>query len=816
MTLLSPKNHIAHSRLEYKKWASNLRTAKDGNISAQVGSVTYNLKKETIVLRGYSKEAIERAKEVLQTLLLTCSEHWVSNELKNLPPNLHHEASGSRSGILSSSREQCSCISEPDKIFPIKPKDHRRLVGVWFRHILPALPKILSSRVGETYTASLVRRGQTDFRAEPCIEIETPDVPGPKARRIIEDLLNDICGKGNLGNHDPIPVHFSQGNVRDLIGRGEKDDDNNAQEDEDGQRYQFNMARPYSKHRMGASLGLLCSNKVVGTLGGYVYVDGEKHMLTSEHFIARSQELENRDPKDRHRDDQDLETLISPSRFHLGWLEMSLKQKLRDLHSEFSQQYPNTYGDRNIPLDLIQPPEIAETRKAMSRTQTLLGQVAQPPSEFAIGHVFRRSVEPRKAAIPKSLEDIARLDDAQQWGNYHMDWALCKANAQASGTGENRHKYRSDSDARADDYTEEHESELKYLPGDLCQQTCPVESGTEVYYVGQGSRYRSGSVNIPTLVSRDGVQTLDWAIISSDGQRLPYSHVEGDSGAWVIKRNGNMLMGQVHSYTSGQILFTPIDAIFDDISRDCGVAVCLPPQSLDAGPTIEALPLCAIPSTPPILALDFIKPQKIKSATAAQKSPLETPVIKTQNSEPSSSIADQMDAVNECSEVLSDTSCDSLSSLPSPMDTSQSWGLDSDLSESTQSSNEAELPDAQRDLKRPQSRSLPNFAMPETPDFTFNEQQGVQRLDLAPYKDQVRNRSHVPINLSMRKVSWPAVKEGKGRRSRPQLSRLAAPLVSAFVCLNRFACSIGIKLPITQTVLWAYQLITVYRRYWPL
>ena len=764
--------------LEYKKWASDLRNANNGHIHVQISPVAHNPKKEAIILKGFSVEEIERAKEDLQKFLI-CSEHWRSKYLPKSPSDIQCELSRSRACALSSSREQCSGTSEPEKMFPIKPRDHRRLVGVWFRHILPALPEILSSRVGKTYTASLVRRGRIDIRAEPCIEIESPCIPKPKAQQIIAKMLNNLWTKSN---QDRIRVHFSQGNVRKLIGGGEKDDDNNAQEDEDAQRYQFNMARPYSKHRMGASLGLLCSNKVVGTLGGYVHVDGENYMLTSEHFVARSQDLENRDPEYRHGDDQDLETLISPSRFDLGWLKNDLEQTLRDLRSDLSQQCLYTYGDRNIPADLIQSPEIAETRRAICRTETLFGQVAKSPSEFAIGHVFKRSLEPRKAAIPKSLEDIARLDDGQQWGKYHMDWALCKVNAQASGTGENRHKYRSDSDARADDYTEEHESELKYPPGDFCQQTCPVESGTEVYYVGQGSRYRSGWVNLPTLVSRDGVQTLDWAIISSDGQRLPYSHVEGDSGAWVIKQNGNMLMGQVHSYASGQVLFTPIDAIFDDVSRDCGAEVCLPPRSPDPGPTTEALPLCAIPSTPPILPLNFLKPQKIMSATAALKCPVESPVIKTQNSEPSNSIAGQMDTVNESSGVLSDTLCDSPPSLPSLMDTSQSWELNPGLSESTQSLNEAELPDAQRDLKRPQSRPVPNFAMPETPDFTFNGQQEVQTLDLTPYKYQVRIRSHVPINLSMRKASWPAVKEGKGRHSR----------FSAFVRFNRFAGSIGI------------------------
>ncbi|KAL8816451.1 MAG: hypothetical protein Q9191_008327 [Dirinaria sp. TL-2023a] len=289
-----------------------------------------------------------------------------------------------------------------------------------------------------------------------------------------------------------------------------------------------------------------------------------------------------------------------------------------------------------------------------------------------------------------------------------MDWALCSLNAQASEIAENRHKYRSECDARVDNYTEESESEPRYQPGELCNQTCAVESGTEVYYVGQGSKYRSGRVNLPSFVSRDGVQTLDWAIISSDGQKLPYTHVEGDSGAWVIKRDGNMLMGQVHSYTSGQVLFTPIDIIFKDIEQDCGAEVSLPPRPLDPGPTTtEAYALCARPTTPPIRPFKFLKPRGTVSAVTAPNWKLDPAPIKTPNSFPASStIAGRSDTFNEGNEIFSTTSDDSPSSLRSPR-----------------------------------------------------------------YTSQARIRFHVPISLSIRKPSWRPVKEGKVTKIQIRLRR---------------------------------------------
>lgn len=777
---------------EFKKWVSDLRFANGGLMSAHMSPVAYNPKTETIILTSFSVEAIERVTNGLQNLLATRSKRWGSKYLKKSPPDLQYEPSRSLADNLSVSSEQCSSISEPEKMFPIKPKDHRRLVGAWFKDILPALPDILSGRIGEDYTVSLVRRGQYDIRAKPCIEIESPRIPGPKAQGIIQKLLDGICAEVS---QESIPVRFSQGRIRKLLGRSDNDGNNNAQEDRGNQRY-FNMARPYSKPRMGASLGLLCSNKVIGTLGGYVYVDNEKYMLTSEHFITKSQQPENRDPEYRDSDDQDLETLISPSRLDLCRLEGNLKQTLRDLRSELPQHFRNIYGDRDIPEDdlsglLTQSPKVAQDLNAIKRVETLLDQVRRPTHEYAIGSVSRRSLEPRNAPLPKSLEGIVRLDDGENRAKYHMDWALCKVNPQASESSENRHKYRSESDARADNYTEEIESELKYQPGDLCHQTCGVETGTEVYYVGQGSGFRSGSVNLPTLVSRGGDVTLDWAIIKLDGQKLPYSHVEGDSGAWVIKRNGNMLMGQVHSYTSGQVLFTPIDVIFDDIKRDCGVEVRLPPRSVDPGPTAQASPLCAIPSTPPIEPFEFLKPRKTASAITAEKLPVATPVMETQNLEPSNTITGESDTVNERNEVVSSTPCDLLPALPSLMDASQSWGSSSGLPESVLPLDETEPPYTQANLKRLQSKSQPNSArtlvVPAIPHLALDEQHEAQRLDLAPYKFQFRTRSQVPRTLSMRSPSWPAVKESKVTKTQKKSRLIRFQLSLPFPTLSNFS-----------------------------
>ncbi|KAF6225628.1 hypothetical protein HO133_009628 [Letharia lupina] len=125
--------------------------------------------------------------------------------------------------------------------------------------------------------------------------------------------------------------------------------------------------------------------------------------------------------------------------------------------------------------------------------------------------------------------------------------------------------YRSNQDAMDEDYIDKQAHVIQ--PTDICHETCNAESAIAVYYVGQGSGHRSGEVNIPMLVSRDGSITHEWTILSSEWQHISSSDVVGDSGAWVIRKHGNRLMGQVLAYSAGQVLFTPIDVIFADLKN---------------------------------------------------------------------------------------------------------------------------------------------------------------------------------------------------------------------------------------------------------
>lgn len=686
----------------------------------------------------------------LRLLVENFSKRWGGKYLVTSQPSV------SRALMLDSSTARSSTNSESARVFPIKPKEHRRLVQIWLKSILPALPQILSDRLGGNYAASLVRRGQFDLRAEPCIRIESPYLPAPAAQRIIKDSVSEICKKAD---HEPISMHFTEGSVKKLNG-GEDEDDDDGGESADLQRLELNYARPYSKPGMGASVGLLCSKKLSATLGGYVLIGGEKYMLTSEHFVSKSRELANRDGNN-----PDCDTLTSPSRYDLDKIENNLKQTKRDLDGEINSLARRIYGDLDISEDAFSNPNnlTPELRDAMRRNddvRSLLDQVTKPPHEYAVGTVKKFSLEQRTEVISRSLANDVGLRNDQLMVKHQMDWALFDTNTQTAQNGENRHKYRSDQDAMDDHYVDERNHANQ--PGDVCYETCGAESGYTVYYVGQRSRHRSGKVHLPTLVCIDSSETLAWGILDSDGHEIPYSDVTGDSGAWVIRKDGNKLMGQVHSYGLGQVLFTPIDVIFADLREVCRSDISLPPCPPDPGQirsATPARPLCSIPHTPPIRPYRFLKPSPVASATTPETSSARTALPEIRPLESSIEEINPSDTKTAHGQGPSNPLCDSPSSLPSLMDSPQSSVTTPEYPASPQSSGGTDITNGQVDIKKLRSKSLPTIVgdstMSEISDFSLDEQREDEPVGSGSYSFQSNTRSLFGIDSSTGTPFWP-------------------------------------------------------------
>lgn len=547
------------------------------------------------------------------------------------------------------------------RVFPLKPKEDRRLVRIWFKSILPALRDFLTPRLGERYSASLVRRGESDLTAEPYMQIESPCVPGREAQTVIKDWVSEICEKAG---HEPISMRFVEGSVKKLSGMEGCDSDDGA-ESTYIQRLDLNYNRPYSKPGMGASVGLLCSDKVSATLGGYIIIGGEKYILTSEHFVTHSRE--------RIDPDDDCDTVTSPSRKDLKEIENNLKQDKRDIDSAINSLARRTYGDRDIPeTDFSNPdtlsPELRDASSKNEDVRSLLGQVTRQHREYAVGTVKKLSLEVKNASISRSLANVLGMGDESIMVDHQMDWALIKTNGHIAQNGDNRHKYRSNQDA-IDDGLYVDENDHTYQPGDFVYETCDAEVGYTVYYVGQKSKHRSGRVSLPIQNGSSG--TLAWGIVGSDGAEILEEDVEGDSGAWVIRKEGNKLMGQVHSYSQGQVLFTPIDVIFADLAQVCNSEVSLPPCPPGLGQipsTITARPLCSGRQTPPARAYQFLKPLPVPSNTPPVTVITELALAKTKLSELLTKMITSSSNTTPQSQESSNPPCDSASSLTSPAD----------------------------------------------------------------------------------------------------------------------------------------------------
>ena len=757
--VLLPIVRVAYSSSGFQKLVMNLRPTYDDGSYVPAHPVTYNPQKEIITLTSCSEVKVNAALKELESLTEEFSKLWGANYL------MTSHSPRSRARPLDSPSPRSSTNSETTRVFPIHPKESRRLVRLWLIFILPALPHILNERLGGNYAASLVRRGQSEFEAEPCIQIESPCLPALGGKRIIQKSLDEICIEHG---HASISLRFTEGTVRKLNGEGAVDDDDDDGKSADDQ-LALNYGRPYSKPGMGASVGLLCSNSISATLGGYVLIGGKKYLLTSEHFVAKSRKLGIGDC-----DFDDDSTLTSPSIYDLKKIEANLKQNQRDLEGEINDLMRQTYGNQEIAEEAFNDltPALRDRTKRRDDVRILLDQVTKPPLQYAVGTVRKlRLDETRTEVISRSLADDVGLQNDQLMVKHHMDWALFNTNAQMAEIGENRHKYRSNQDAIVDSYIEERDHVNQ--PGDICQETCGVESGVSVHYVGQRSKHRSGKVNVPSLVREGFSEKLDCGFLGPDGYTIPCSDVAGDSGAWVIRTDNNKLMGQVHSYGLDTVLFTPIDVVFAALREACGSDVTLPPGPFDAGLFSSVppfLPLCSEPGTPPVRPYRFLKTPLV--ALNAPRQILATGTGSPEMRTPESSIEvnNASDSQTTDGQLSSDSSCDSPSPLPSLTESPPSLATTPEDPKSplSLSSDDADSLIGQIDIEKMSSKSLPTNVgertMSEIPDLSLDQQ--AQPIGLGTYAFHFNNQSLFPKRSGSRVSTWPVGLDSKVTRAR--------------------------------------------------
>ena len=741
----NPDSHNAYLASEFREIARDLRTASHGYLPLP-SPITYNPKTETITLKGFSNGRLDEVMTKLRCLVETYSKNLSEKYLVTSSSGTESEALTSRVYTYDNPRTCSNCDSQQTKVFPIRVKDDSRLVELWFKSILPALPQILSQIVGAVYSASLVRQGQVDFEAQPCIQIQSPVFPSLISRQSIEDSLKRLCDKENY--QSGIPIRFYQGSVKYLKG-GEDEVRVDVGESVDQQRSRFNLTRPCSELRMGASLGLLCSKSVSGTLGGFVLIRGEKYMLTSDHFVGNAQAQDNRDNDDGDR------KITSPSQWDLGYVKNNLVQTALDLRCEIGQMTRQNYGDFDVPEENLEhlPHRLHEIQKRRGDVENLLSQVSKELAEYTVGNVFKQSTGTITMPAPIGLTSPGTTF------KYHLDWALCRLRSPA---GENRHKYRSNEDAIADDPIETPDRAIE--SGEVCFEVCEPNSGDIVYYVGRGSGYRRGKVNMPTLESRvkggEIIVTDDWHFMNLDGKDIQSDVAAGDSGSWVIREDGNKVMGQVCGHDLGRVVFTPISAIFADLKVQHGVDASLPPSSPDPGripPMDRVRDLSAVQSPPLPQTYSFLMFDK-QPVTRSDKQPVGIPLSSNGSFESSREEVSPSESNITDGQVSPNLICGLPSSPPSLTNSPQSPVSIPDLVDSPRSSEASALPNRQSgNAKLP----LTPLVESEIPHLALDEQGEHGTLSLTSQDIDLKSQRIFRTFSTARTLAWPVNRKTK-------------------------------------------------------
>jgi hypothetical protein len=322
-----------------------------------------------------------------------------------------------------------------------------------------------------------------------------------------------------------------------------------------------------------------CTKLVSATLGGYLLVDSGLVMLTVNHFIEHSEERNDNSGAAIN----DPQALTSPSLYDVDEMKGKLETTLRGDDTVIMQGFESfgeTFGNTDIDLgvwndNLNTHPALIPVNRAFVNIRMSLLELRRREEEFVFGRVAYR------CTADKVRNSTGPMQVSGEKPKHRMDW--CTFSVDDTRRGENRHRFAPGINPEDIDYTPQNNR----LPGELCDDTSDPRPGAEVYYVGQKGGLQTGYINhVLELHSERGVDTQEWAIICH--QQKPTSVTcGGDSGAWVITRFGNRLVGLLWGWNDGKLLFTPIKDIFADIKETHYLDhVGLPPRP----PQITLLP----------------------------------------------------------------------------------------------------------------------------------------------------------------------------------------------------------------------------------
>ena len=458
-----------------------------------------------------------------------------------------------------------------EKIFAMRKEEDSAVLITWLKQILPSLSKILARSIGLTYSASLVRQGLSSASAQAVIRIQSPIKPSREVQSYVQRQVIALCDRSLVAGS--IRLQFSEGDIKLLAGSFHQSDSDaslmQVDVDEEDNSCRFpHWKRFWPRPGMSASIGMLCTRKVSATACCYVDMDGEKLLLTVNHFIKDSQSKNDNGVEDKL-------SLTSPALLEIDEMTRYFDQFLRNVDIEIEVALRNQYGD-TLPSILEYSDEIRDLGDKKEYAQKLAEELSRRKDEnhIVLASVVHRNKSDSRIPIGKTAALWSELGYTDTNVRHRMDWALFNVSERR---GINRIRYRIDpNEGTVDFFSGDIE---KWGASESCQKTCNVEANAKVYYVGQTSGLQLAEINAaPVQVSRNGIVTLEWALTVSEEEQKDNKKYAGDSGAGIMRISDNSLVGQLWGYQDNQLLFTPINDVFADIKEQTGAAnVDLPP-----------------------------------------------------------------------------------------------------------------------------------------------------------------------------------------------------------------------------------------------
>jgi hypothetical protein len=429
--------------------------------------------------------------------------------------------------------QQVSVHPQPE-IYALNPKEDADILKLWNTRLLPRFPDMIREAVIEgSYSVALVRQNGPNG-SQPIIRFRSSGNQGEMSRQIIRESVETIC---NNNRHQILQVQFTEGTIVRLVGGSSYASFVNDPSNDD----KFPHARrPWARPGMGASIGLSQCPHVSATLGGYISVDERIYMLTVDHFISTCSCI--------------VDTqLRSPSISDAADVKNQLKKRFQQLSLKISRSALN-----EVPLGQLD--EILFTldfNEELEHYKRFERELNDGDEGFALAKIRYRcggAMAPLRLSVNPDLDGLS----------HHMDWSLSEITAKHR-VGKNVHRYGRVASPSLDDLDKELVSFTGC--GIPCETIGEVTGGEAAYYVGTTSGLREGFIN-PALIQYGDEYGVshEWSMVVPHCEALKDSDFQGDSGAWIIS-NDNKLLGLLWGWDNGNLLFTPIQDVFADITQ---------------------------------------------------------------------------------------------------------------------------------------------------------------------------------------------------------------------------------------------------------